>query len=187
MIKFFLSLIFINQLIACTGIQITATDNSVVNGRTVEFGSVIDMYPAVIPRNYTFTGKSSTGAGLVYKSKYAAVGMYCFDYEVLMDGMNEKGLSAGAFYFPGYAEYATITKKNQSKSLSPVEFPNWILTQFATIDEVKEALSSIAIAPTIISSWGAVPAPFHYIVYDQDGRSIVIEPINGKLVVHDTS
>lgn len=173
------------QLIACTGLRLTATDGASVNGRTVEFATVIDMYAAVIPRNYTFTGKTPSGEGLVYKSKYAAAGIYCFDYKVLMDGMNEKGLTAAAFYFPGYADYASITKTNQSKALSPVEFPNWILTQFATIDEVKAALSNVVIAPTVIESWGSTPAPFHYVVYDQNGKSIVIEPLDGKLIVYD--
>jgi penicillin V acylase-like amidase (Ntn superfamily) len=31
----------------------------------------------------------------------------------------------------------------------------------------------------------ATPPPFHDAVYDKTGASIVIEPINGKLVVHD--
>jgi choloylglycine hydrolase len=173
------------ELGACTGIRLTATDGSVVNGRTVEFDTPIDMYTAVIPRDFTFTGKTPEGNGLTYKSKYAAAGIYCFDYKVLMDGMNEKGLTAAAFYFPGYAQYATVTKDNQSKALSPVEFPNWILTQFATIDEVKEAISSVVIAPTVLKNWGDTPAPFHYVVYDKQGNSIVIEPLNGTLVVYD--
>lgn len=178
-------LIFTYELEACTGIRLTATDGSVVNGRTVEFGTVIDMYAAVIPRGYTFIGKTPDGNGLTYKSKYAATGIYCFDYKVLMDGINEKGLTAAAFYFPGYAEYATLTKDNQSKGLSPVEFPNWILTQFATIDEVKAALTSVVIAPTVLNNWGDTPPPFHYVVYDKEGNSIVIEPLNGTLVVYD--
>jgi choloylglycine hydrolase len=102
-----------------------------------------------------------------------------------MDGINEKGLVAAAFYFPGYASYTPVTSSNQSKALSPVEFPNWILTQFATLDEVKAALDSVIIAPTVIKEWGPTPAPFHYIVYDSKGDSLVIEPLNEKLVVYE--
>ncbi len=173
------------ELSACTGIRLTAEDRSSVTGRTVEFGTMIEMSTAVVPRKYTFTGQTPAGNGLVYTAKYAAVGIYCFTDRVLMDGMNEKGLVAAAFYFPGYAQYATITKDNQSKALSPMEFPNWILTQFATLEEVKKALPSVVIAPTVGEGWGSTPPPFHYVVYDQEGRSLVIEPLNGKLVVYD--
>ncbi|MGA8163906.1 MAG: choloylglycine hydrolase family protein [Waddliaceae bacterium] len=170
---------------ACTGIRMTAQDGASINGRTVEFGTVIDMYACVIPRNYAFIGKTPSGDGLRYTSKYAVAGIYCFKDMVVMDGMNEKGLACGAFYFPGFAGYASDDKVYQSRAISPVEFPNWVLTQFASLDEVKAALDSIVIAPTVIEGWGSVPAPFHYIVYDKQGSALVIEPIEGTLVTYD--
>ncbi len=170
---------------ACTGIRMTAKDGSSVNGRTIEFGMMIDMSACVIPRNFTFIGKTPQGNGLRYTAKYAVAGIYCFKDEVVMDGVNEKGLACGAFYFPGYAGYATINQSNLSKAISPVEFPNWILTQFSSLEEVKNALSSIVIAPTVIEDWGSVPAPFHYIVYDKQGNALVIEPIDGKLITYE--
>lgn len=183
---FFLGVLgFLNPLLACTGLLITAKDGSIVTGRTVEFGVPIEMTVAVVPRGLNFVGKTPSGDGLKYQSKYAAVGAYCFDEQVLMDGMNEKGLVAASFYFPGYASYASINDSNQNQALSPVEFPHWILTQFATVDEVKAGLQSVVIAPTVSKAWGSVPAPFHYIVYDKTGKSIVIEPLNGSLVVYD--
>lgn len=170
---------------ACTGIKLTARNGQAVHGRTFEFAQKVDNSLVVIPRGYTFTGTTPLGKGLSYQAKYAAVGTVCFENMVAMDGMNEKGLSVGTFYFPGFAGYAPTTRENQARSLSPIDFPNWILTQFASLDEVKSALKNIAIAPTIIKEWGSSPAPFHYIVYDKAGNSIVIEPINGKLHVHD--
>lgn len=170
---------------ACTGIRMTAQDGTSVNGRTVEFGIIIDMHACIIPRNFAFIGKTPSGYGLRYTSKYAVAGIYCFKDKVIMDGVNEKGLSCGAFYFPGFAGYASIDKANQSKALSPVEFPNWVLTQFSTLSEVKAALDSIVIAPTIIEGWGPTPIPLHYIVYDMQGNALVIEPIDGKLVTYE--
>jgi choloylglycine hydrolase len=156
-----------------------------VNGRTVEFAVQLDMHAVVIPRNYPFVGKTPKGNGLAYTSKYAATGIYCFEDQLILDGINEKGLAIGAFYFPGYADYAEITKENQSSALSPVDFTNWILTQFATIEEVKAALHSISIAPTVVQGWGPQPPPFHYVVYDRDGESLVIEPVDGTLKTYD--
>jgi len=183
---FFLVSVLCNlRLLACTGLLIQAEDQSIVNGRTVEFGIELDMSLACIPRHYSFVGKTPLGEGIAYESKYAAAGIYCFEDAVLMDGINEKGLIAAAFYFSGCASYTKVTKENQSKALSPIDFTNWILTQFATIEEVKEALQSVVIAPTILKAWGATPPPMHYIVYDKSGRSIVIEPLGESLVVYE--
>ncbi len=182
---FFSSMICTMRLVACTGILMQAEDRSAVNGRTVEFGINLDMSLAVVPRNISFVAKTPIGKGMEYRSKYAAAGIYCFDDPVLMDGINEKGLVAAAFYFSGYASYAKVTNQNRKKALSPIDFPHWILTQFATIDEVKEALSSVVIAPTIFKDWGKAPPPMHYIVYDRSGRSIVIEPVDGVLKVYE--
>ena len=172
---------------ACTGLMLINKDGSLVAGRTVEFGLKIDASAAIVPRGYAFTGRTPTGDGLKYTAKYAAVGVYSFKDIKLMDGINEAGLVAGAFYLPTFASYTTVTPENQSKGLSPAEFPNWLLTQFASVDEVRNAIQSGAaiITPAVEPAWGATPPPFHYSVYDKTGASIVIEPIDGKLVIHD--
>lgn len=170
---------------ACTGIKLTAKDGSIVHGRTAEFGVQLDFSALVIPRGYPFTGTTPNGPGLSYKAKYGTLGIVCFDSTAILDGMNEKGLSVGAFYFPGYAKYAEITANNQAKALSPIEFSNWILTQHATIDEVLANLKNVAIAPTVVENWGSTPPPFHYIVFDKSGKSIVIEPVNGTLKTYE--
>lgn len=172
-------------LSACTGIKLVAKDGSLVHGRTLEFGIKIDTSIIFVPREYEFQGTTSQGPGLTYKAKYAALGAMTFDSVIMMDGINEKGLAVGTFYFPGFAEYATITSDNQSKALSPIDFSNWLITQFATIDEVKAGLSQVVIAPIVFKEWGNEPPPFHYVVYDKTGKSLVIEPVKGQLVVYD--
>lgn len=173
------------SLEACTGIKLTAKDGSIVHGRTFEFGIDVDTSIVYIPQGIPFVGATPNGEGLKYQVKYASVGTIAADRMAVLDGINEKGLSVGTFYFPGFAGYATIDASNQSKALSPVEFPNWLVTQFATIDEVKAGLSGVVIAPTVTKEWGPTPAPFHYIVYDKSGKSLVIEPVNGKLLTYD--
>jgi choloylglycine hydrolase len=173
------------NLEACTGIKLKAVDGSIVHGRTLEFGVQVNTSIVVIPREYEFVGTTPQGDGLHYKAKYGTVGAIAFNQPAIMDGMNEKGLAVGTFYFPGFANYAKITPENQSKALSPVQFSNWIVTQFANLDELKSALENVVIAPTIDKEWGNEPPPFHYIVYEKSGRSLVIEPIDGKLVTYD--
>ena len=119
--------------------------------------------------------------------KYGAVGTVAFGNPRLLDGVNEAGLAAGTFFFPTFAEYATVTPDNQSKALSPADFPNWLLTQFGSVDEVRKAVESgaVVITPTVLDGWGPVAPPFHYVVYDKTGASLVIEPVGGTLKVHD--
>ncbi len=171
---------------ACTGIMLKNKDGSVVRGRTVEFGITIESSIAVVPRGYRFVGQTPKGEGLQYTAKYAAIGAMAFKDVKILDGLNEKGLAAGAFYFPTFAGYTPVTSENQKEGLSPADFPNWILTQFATVDEVRQAVESgsAVITPTVISGWGPEAPPFHYVVYDETGACIVVEPVAGKLVVH---
>lgn len=178
-------LILSSEVEACTGIKLVAKNGSIVTGRTLEFGIEVEVSTAVIPRGYSFKGKTPEGDGLSYTSKYGAIGAITFGDLVLMDGLNEKGLAVGTFYFPGFAGYSIITAENQSKALSPIDFPNWILTQFATVEEVIAALPHVILAPTVTKGWGSSPAPFHYIVFDKSGKSLVIEPIDGKLVTYE--
>lgn len=170
----------------CTGLKLRAKDGSIVHGRTLEFGIKLDISCAVVPRGYQFTGTTPEGKGISYTSKYGVVGAIAYNAPAILDGINEAGLSVGTFYFPDFAEYAEMTPGNRSKGLSPLEFSNWIITQFATVEEVKDALTNISIFPTVIKEWGNTPPPLHYIVFDKSGKSIVIEPRGGKLKVYDS-
>lgn len=176
---------FTNTLYACTGLQHMTQAGDFVNGRTVEFGPKIPLTGIFVPRGYKFIGSlPDNKQGLVYVSKYAVIGANVYARPAVIDGMNEKGLSAAAFYFPGYAEYNHIDSANAKLAVAPTEFVNWLLTQFADIQEVKDGLARVLIAPTSQPEWHGVP-PFHYIVYDKSGKSLVIEPTKGKLVVFD--
>lgn len=174
-----------NALFACTGLMLTRKNKNALHGRTLEFGIKVEASITFIPRNISFISKTTLGDGLKYNSKYAALGTTAFKNPLILDGMNEKGLSIGTFYFPGYASYVVTTKENQSTSLSPADFPNWILTQFETVEEVKEAIKQVTISPIEVSGWGNEAPPFHYIVYDKRGKCLVIEPLDQKLISYD--
>ena len=86
---------------ACTGIRLIAQDGTVVHARTLEFGIDIHSDVLVVPRGYARTGTTPDGKeGLTWKTKYASVGLNGVGLPFLFDGLNEKGLAAGTFYFP---------------------------------------------------------------------------------------
>lgn len=172
--------------LACTGIGFKTADGSHISGRTAEFGVNLDLNGLFVPRGIEFHGTLPDGGqGLAYTSKYAAVGTNAYGEKALIDGLNEKGLGMGAFYFPSFAGYAPPDGDNKAKAVSPTQFVNWVLTQFATTEEVKAGLKDVAIVPTTPPGWGTMP-PMHYIVYDADGKAIVIEPVDGTFKVYDS-
>ena len=174
---------------ACTGISLKAGDGAAIRGRTLEFGFPMQSKVIVIPAGKDFAGTLPDGGkGLVYKSKYAIVGANALGLPVLLDGINDQGLSVGLFYFPGYAKYTEVTPENASHALAGYEFGIWALANFATVDEVREAVKSIVLVPTpapgLGSPQGAVPGA-HFFLQDKSGKSLVVEPVDGTLKVYD--
>ena len=170
---------------ACTSFLLGTSDGAFVYGRTMEFGFELKSDGVVIPRGYGFSSPGSNGKpGMSWKTKYAATGLNGFGLNVLIDGMNEKGLAGGILYFPGYAEYADPAKADPAKSMAPWEFLTWALTNFATVAEVKAHLDGISVVGVKLDTLGFVP-PAHYTLHDASGASIVIEPVGGVLKVYD--
>lgn len=171
---------------ACTGIRVIAEDGSVVFGRTGEFGAPLDARLIIIPKGLTMNGGAVEGAKpKTWTSKYGMVGVNAHGAPAALDGLNEAGLSVGAFYFPDYADYPTVTSTDDGNVVGPVSFVNYLLTQFATVEEVRQAAGEIKVAGAKLQEWGGIVPPFHWIATDRSGASIVIEPVGGKLVVHE--
>jgi len=174
-----------NAAHACTGIRLIAEDGTVVYARTMEFANDIHSDVMMIPRGYTRTGTTPDGKeGLKWKAKYASVGANGVGLPVLFDGLNEKGLAAGMFYFPTSAGYMPYTAADAGKTIAQWEVGSWILENFASVEEVKANIGNIVVPAVVFSGWGFAPEA-HYIVHDASGKSIVIEYVGGKLNVHD--
>lgn len=107
---------------ACTGIRLTAQDGTVVHARTMELAIDIQSDVLMVPRGYARTGTMPDGKeGLKSKAKYASVGANGVGLPVLFDGLNEKGLAVGTFYFPTAAGYMPYTAPDASKTIAPWE------------------------------------------------------------------
>ncbi|KJF96164.1 choloylglycine hydrolase [Photobacterium angustum] len=170
---------------ACTGIVLKSDDGVTIPARTMEFGFDVESDIAMVPAGTEIKSLSSNPdkTGLVYKAKYGFGGANAFDRNIIVDGMNEKGLYYGAFYFAGVAKYSELTKENQAQAVSSEELGNYILANFANIDEVKKGLEKITVVGTLIKEIGGI-APLHYAVTDAKGDSIVIEYSKDGLKIH---
>ena len=174
-----------NTVQACTGIRLIAEDGTVVHARTLEFAIDIQSDVIMIPRGYARTGTTPDGKeGLKWKAKYASVGCNGMGLPVLFDGLNEKGLAAGTFYFPTSAGYMPYTAADAGKTVAQWEVGSWILENFASVEGVKANIANIVVPAVVLKAWGFAPEA-HYIVHDASGKSIVIEYVGGKLNVYD--
>jgi choloylglycine hydrolase len=121
--------------------------------------------------------------GLKWNSKYASLGADGEGLPYLFDGLNEKGLAVGTFYFPVTADYMPYHAADAAKTIAPWQVGSYLLENFATVDEVRQNISNVVVTNVDFPGWGIVPV--HYAVYDATGETIVIEYSEGKLHVFD--
>ena len=175
----------VQPVTACTGIRLTAADGTVVDARTLEFAIDIHSEVLMVPRGYARTGSTPDGKeGLKWTAKYASIGLNGVGLPILFDGLNEKGLAAGLFYFPTSAGFMPYTAADAPRTIAQWEVGSWILENFASVDEVKANIDDIVVPAVVFGEWGFAPET-HYVVHDASGKSIVIEYVSGKLNVYD--
>ncbi len=169
---------------ACTGITIKPKDGSVIFARTLEYAVDIRSEVIVVPRGRDHVGSTPGGRpGRHWRTRYASVGMNACGRPVFVDGLNERGLHVGVFYFPGYARYQAITAADEFRAVAPHELAGLLLGTCADVGEAVEAAGGVRVGEVVFEELGLVP-PLHYIVNDASGRSIVLEHIGGELKVH---
>lgn len=170
---------------ACTGVKLVGADGTVVFGRTQEWGK-FDLKPrlAVYPRQTGFQAVLTGGTkGIAWKSKYGFAGVLLLN-RVVNTGMNEAGLAGGMFYHKGFAEYGKYDPTRSSVSMAPSDLLAYILSNFATVDEVKKGLKAIRVVPVVDPALKA-PFPLHGMITEPGGRSVVIEFKDGRPVIFD--
>ena len=171
---------------ACTGITLRAKDGAVVYGRTLEWGT-FDLHSRIliIPRGHRFVGETTEGKhGMKWTGKYGIAGIDMLEKPIYADAINEKGLVAGLFYHPDFAEYAEYKSADANRSMGPTDVMQFILSNFADVAEVRQGIGKITVVKVIDKVLG-FPAPIHLIVSDPTGEQIVIEWSKGRPVIFD--
>ena len=167
---------------ACTGITLRTEKGNTVTARTIEWAaSDMNSLYVVVPRGYTSQSMTPDGAtGMRFKTKYGYVGLAVEQSDFVTEGLNEKGLSAGLFYFPEYGKYEPYSKENASRSIADMQLVSYILGTCATVDEVKEAVSGIKIHPIDPRA-----STIHWRFTEESGRQIVLEIIDQKCIFYE--
>lgn len=173
------------QGMACTGLFAKAEDGGVVYARSMEFTLPLKSSLLLLPRGTTCTAALPNGAtGATWKTKYGIVGMNAFGLQSYIDGMNEKGLQMGLYWFAGYADYADFDPQKAATTITPWEIGKFVLGQCASVKEARELLQHINLVAFTSKELGTIPTA-HFLLVDASGEAIAVEPVGKKLVIHD--
>lgn len=167
---------------ACTGITLKSKDGAAVAARTIEWAeSVMNTMYVVVPRNQELQLLTPSGMdGMKFKTKYGFVGLAVEQKEFMVEGLNEKGLSAGLFYFPNYGEYQPYDAAQKDRCLADFQLVSYVLGECSTVDEVKKALAKVRVI-------GIDPraSTVHWRFTEASGRQIVLEIVNQEMHFYD--
>lgn len=185
----FVLLFFLGTMLAraCTSLVLNSTDNGRVYARTMEFGIPLKSAILIMPRGYAMQGvgiDGAAGSGKNWVSKYAVIGANAFGLPVYVDGLNEAGLAGGLLNAPNTAQYQSPTKEQSTNSIAAQQLLIYVLSNFATVTEVKEALPKMYVNSSALNEWGGV-AKARMTLHDGSGGSLVVEYLDGKLVMTD--
>ena len=160
---------------ACTGITLKSKDGMTVAARTIEWAeSVMNNLYVVVPRNQELQSLTPSGMdGVRFKSKYGFVGLAVEQKEFMVEGVNEKGLSAGLFYFPNYGKYQPFDPMEKDKSLADFQVVSYVLAKCSSINEVKRELENVRIINIDPRS-----STVHWRFTEPSGRQVVLEIVD---------
>ena len=170
---------------SCTYLFLKAEDGAVVSARAQEFYNRLGAQLQMIPRGTQYAVEAPEGVkGLRWKSKYGVVAISALgDKDTLVDAGNEKGL----FITTLWADEEKYPQVNRGDSVVDIRhFVAWVAGNFATVDELKKALSGVKLNGASIKDFnnGRMP-PLHWPVTDAGGNSVVLEYVDGRLKIWD--
>ncbi|XP_074623476.1 bile salt hydrolase/transferase-like [Acropora palmata] len=175
---------------ACTEIRLTATDNSVVVGRTMEYGYDLSSNLVVEPKGQAHSAAVAPGCPpnpMSWTNAYSIGYLDAWNTFLPADAMNTAGLSVGPLLFPGFAQYQDVPLDKCGQAVSVSDFPLWLLGNFATVQQVRNSLSAGKFPLVFGIEFGGQVYELHFSVIDKTGDGIIIEfTADGRTVFNNT-
>lgn len=166
----------------CTALSIKSTENKVFFGRNMDIAYNFNQSVLIMPPNYQYQDMV-TGNLVTNQEAIIGIGTIIDNHATYADAMNKKGLACAGLNFAGYVHYEKEPVEGK-KNIAPYDFIQWVLSNFATVEEVKEAIPGIELIDAPINSKTPV-ATLHWMVADKSGSSIVVEKTLSGLKVYD--
>lgn len=173
-------LLFKTSAIACTRAVYQGPDNLIVTSRSMDWSDEIPANLWLFPRGMERNGAVGPNS-VTWTSKYGSVIASAYDISSA-DGMNEKGLVANALWLAEsrYPEFSP-----DLKGLSIAAWVQYVLDNFATVEEAVEALrlESFVVVSAEMPGLNRF-ATVHLSISDANGDNAIFEYIDGKLTIH---
>lgn len=164
---------------ACSSFTWETLDGLHLLGRTYDqVGGLGGNQVGLFPRGYPLPMEAA-GGGLL-RGQYAFAGMAVMELgsPVVVDGVNEKGLMGALLNYPGYAQYPSLPNRFPVYS----GFLLWLLlSQCASVQQAVEAAEAVCPVDYHIQE---TDMQVHYILSDETGEAVVLEPGEKGLQVH---
>ena len=177
---------------ACTVMVITDVNGAAYNGKTMEFSYPIPLDMEYVPagtkiRSLTPSGKT----GIEFNTKYPVLGLGMLIFpganqDTMVEAINNQGLSINSNEFND-SKAPTALGNDNHKILAASDFAMWVLGNFQTVGQVKQALlaNEVKIWLPKVPFMGNVAMPIHYAIFDKTGAGIVVEYSKGHQNVYD--
>lgn len=164
----------------CTSIRFSDGSNHLYLARNLDWTSGYGERVVVTPTGYDT--KSPFGA--VPRIQHAVIGMGIVedDTPLYFDCGNDAGLAVAGLNFPGYASYAHEPVEGRT-NVAAFEFPLWVASQFASVDEVEAALRDVVIVDQPIND--QYPSSLLHWIIGDSSRAIVVEATEHGVQVFD--
>mgnify|MGYP001780915901 CR=1 FL=1 len=122
------------------------------------------------PKNKIIIAAAALLSATCFYDADACTGISLMQDQFVTEGLNEAGLSAGLFFFPGYGKYEDYDASRNASTIVDVQLAAWILGNFATVDEVISNIGKIRIVALSAETQTA-----HWRIGDASGRQVVLE------------
>ncbi len=167
---------------ACSYISYQGKDDMVMTGRSMDWTDPMQTNLWALPAGLKHNGQAGPNS-LEWTSKYGSVVSVAFN-KATVDGINTAGLNVSILYL-SQAKYPTI-KKGQP-SISTFMWGQYLLDNFASVDEIIQALNNQKtniVAPPLP---GGYQSSIHVVATDKTGNNIIVEFVDGKMKIHHGS
>ncbi len=172
---------------ACTDVRLISKDNTVLVARSMEFGLDLQSRLRSSPRGRVYTATAlNNKPAMSWKANYGYLFVDGLGQNFTVDGMNEAGLSFEYLYLPGNTQYQTVPPGKEQQAIPYFYLGDWVLSQFKSVDEVKQALNNLYVYQQSLSVAGNVVFPLHAAIYDTSGKGIIVEFVQGRMQISDS-
>ncbi len=178
----------VDAVVACTALLYRDNKGGVYAGRTLELPMELPYLLSYVPAGHKVASNVPGRAALDFETRHAILGITVPNGTVedlkLVEGVNEKGLSFSLLAFAD-ADGPAAGFQMTRAALAAIDLGMWALGLFETAEEVKTALAAQPVLLTALAPLHGARTPFHFIVHDRTGASIVIEFADGRQNVYD--